>query len=59
MPPHMEISPYQFETVNSFTYLGSEFNCKNDASAKIKKKLILSASRCFQGLKKHFKSQLI
>jgi hypothetical protein len=26
---------------------------------RLKKKLILSASRCFQGLRKHFKSQLI
>jgi hypothetical protein len=55
---HIEIGPYQSETVHSFTYLGSEVNCKNDVSAEIKKR-ILSANKCFRGLRKHFKSQLI
>jgi 4-hydroxy-L-threonine phosphate dehydrogenase PdxA len=55
---HIEIGSYQFETVHSFTYLGSEVNCKNDVSAEIKKKYILSANRCFHGRRKHFKSQL-
>jgi tRNA splicing ligase len=40
------------------TYLGSEVNCKNDISAEIKKH-ILSANRCFHGLRKRFKSHLI
>jgi hypothetical protein len=49
--------PYPFETVHSFTYVGSEVNCKNDVSAEIKN--IFSANRCFHGLRKHFKSQVI
>jgi hypothetical protein len=49
IPSHIEIGPYHFEIVHSFTYLGSEVNCKND----------VSANRCFHGLRKHFKSQLI
>jgi hypothetical protein len=28
-PVHTEIGSYKFETVCSFTYLGSEVNCKN------------------------------
>jgi hypothetical protein len=58
IPPHIEIGPYQFETVHSFTYLGYEVNCKNDVSAEIKK-CILSAKTCIDGLKEHLKSQLI
>jgi hypothetical protein len=30
--PCIEIGPYQFETVHSFTYVGYEVNCKNDVS---------------------------
>jgi hypothetical protein len=58
IPSHIEFGPYQFETMHSFTYLGSEVNCKNDLSAEIKKH-ILSAYRCFHGLTKLVKSQLI
>jgi hypothetical protein len=58
IPSHIEIGPYQFETVRNITYLGFEVNCKNNVSAEIKKP-ILSASRCFHRLRKHFKSQLI
>jgi hypothetical protein len=36
-PVHIEIGWYKFETVCSFTYLGSEVNCKNDSSDEIKK----------------------
>jgi hypothetical protein len=35
-PIHIEIGSYKCETVCSFTYLGSEVNCKNDISDEIK-----------------------
>jgi hypothetical protein len=57
-PSHIEIGSCKFEIVHSFTCLGSEFNCKNNTSAEIQKR-ILSASRCFHGLRKHLKSHLI
>jgi sorting nexin-29 len=57
-PTYLEIGPYKFETVYSFTYLGSEVNYKNGISVDIQKR-ILSANRCFHGLRKHLKSHLI
>jgi hypothetical protein len=57
-PIHIEIGSYKFETVCSFTYLGSEVNCKNDISDEIKT-LVLAANKCLRGLRKHLKSQLI
>jgi hypothetical protein len=57
-PPLIENDSYKFETVHNFTYFGSEVNCKNDISPEIKKR-ILSAGRCFYGLKKHLMSKLI
>jgi hypothetical protein len=57
-PTYLEIFPYKFETVYSFTYLGSEVNYKNNISVNIQKR-ILSANRCFHGLRKHLKSHLI
>ena len=29
-PNYLEVGPYKFQVVHSFTYLGSDFNCKND-----------------------------
>jgi hypothetical protein len=57
-PTYLEIGPYKFETVYSFTYLGSEVNYKNYISVYIQKR-ILSANRRFRGLIKHLKSHLI
>jgi sorting nexin-29 len=51
-PTYLEISSYKFETVYSFRYLGSEVNYKNYISVDIQK-CILSADRCFHGLRKH------
>jgi sorting nexin-29 len=34
---HIEIGSYKFETVCSFTYIGSEVNCKNGITDEIKK----------------------
>jgi hypothetical protein len=55
---HIETGSYKFEVVHSFTFLGSEVNCKNDISDEIKKR-VLSANRCLHGLRKYIKSQLI
>jgi hypothetical protein len=58
IPSHIEIDSYRFETVHSFTYLGSEVNCKNDMSVEIRKR-ILAANKCFHRLRTHFRSHLI
>jgi hypothetical protein len=55
---HIETGSYKFETVCSFTYLGSEVNCKNDIIDEIKKH-VLAANKCLHCLRKHLKSQLI
>jgi hypothetical protein len=39
-PVHIEIGSYKCETVCSFTFLGSEVNCKNDISDEIKKRVL-------------------
>jgi hypothetical protein len=56
-PHYLEIGPYKFQVVHSFTYLGSDVNCNNDISAEIQKR-ILAANRCFHGLRKHLRSHL-
>ena len=56
-PHHLEVGPYKFQVVHSFTYLGSEVNCNNDISAEIHKR-ILAANRCFHGLRMHLRSHL-
>jgi len=55
--PHcLEVGPYKFQDVHSFTYLGSDVIC-NNISAEIQKP-ILAANRCFHGLRKHLRSHL-
>jgi sorting nexin-29 len=44
-----------FETVQSFTYLGSLINVNNDNYVEIKK-IILLANKGFYGLKRRFRS---
>ena len=56
-PHYLEVGPYKFQVVHSFTYLGSDVNCNNDISAEIQKR-ILAANRCFHRLKKHLRSHL-
>jgi hypothetical protein len=53
-PTYLQVGPYKFEIVYSFTYLGSEVSYKNDIH-----KRTLSANRCFHGFRKHLKSHLI
>jgi len=55
-PHYLEVGPYKFQVVHSFTYLGSDVNCNND-NAEIQK-CILAANRCFHGLRKHPSSHL-
>jgi hypothetical protein len=57
-PVHTKIGSYKFETVCSFTYLGSELNCKNDISNEIKKH-VMAANKCLHGLGKHLESWVI
>jgi hypothetical protein len=52
---YLEVGPYKFQVVHSFTYLGPDVNCKNDISAGIQKR-ILTANRYFYGLRKHLRS---
>ena len=54
----IEIGTYKFQTVNNFIYLGSEVNSSNDIKNEIQKR-ILSANRCFYGLRTYLKSCLI
>jgi len=56
-PYYLEVGPYKFQVVHSFTYLGSDVNCNNDISAEIQKR-ILAANRCSHGLRKHLRSHL-
>jgi sorting nexin-29 len=50
-PKHFQIENFNFETVQSFTYLGSLINVNNDNSAEIKKRILL-ANKSFYGLKR-------
>ena len=56
-PQYLDVGPYKFQAVHSFTYLGSEVNCNNDISAEIQKH-ILAANRCFHRLRKNLISHL-
>jgi hypothetical protein len=49
-PVHIEIGSYEFETVCSFTYLGSEVKCKNDISDEIKKCVLVAKINASMGL---------
>lgn len=55
---HLKIGGHSFEVVDSFTYLGSEINNRNDVTAEIRKR-ITAANRCFYGLRKFLRSNVI
>jgi hypothetical protein len=57
-PQHCQIGNSNFESVQSFTYLGSLINANNDNSAEIKKR-ILWGNKSFYGLRRQFRSQLL
>jgi len=56
-PHYLEVGPYKFQVVHSFTYLGSDVNCNNDIGAEIQKRII-AVNMCFYGLRKHLRSSL-
>ncbi|PRD29785.1 UNVERIFIED_CONTAM: hypothetical protein NCL1_28358 [Trichonephila clavipes] len=49
---------YNFEVVDSFTYLGEEINNRNDCTIEIQK-IITISNRCLNGIRKYMKSNLI
>jgi hypothetical protein len=55
-PKHFQIERFNFETVQSFTHLGSLLDVNNDNSVEIRK-IILLANKCFCGLKIQFRCQ--
>jgi len=55
---YFQIKNFNFEAVQSFTYLGSLINVNNDNSAEIKKR-ILMANKGFYGLKRQFRSPFL
>jgi hypothetical protein len=56
-PHYLNAGLYKFQIVYSFTYLRSDVNCNNDIGVEIQK-LILVATRCFYGLRKHMSFHL-
>jgi hypothetical protein len=57
-PKQFQIEKFSFETVQSFTYLGSLLDVNNDNSVKIRKRILL-ANKCFYALKRKFRSQFL
>ncbi|GFU95003.1 putative endonuclease-reverse transcriptase [Trichonephila clavipes] len=55
---YFKIEEYSFEVVDSFTYLGSEINNRNDCTTEIQKRITM-AIRCLNGIQKYMKSNLI
>ena len=55
---YFQIKNFNFETVQSFTYLDSLINVNNDTSAEIKKRILI-ANKGFYGLKRQFRSQFL
>jgi hypothetical protein len=56
-PKYFQIEK-KFDTVQSFTYLGSLIDANNDITAKIKKRILL-ADKGFYGLKRQFRSRFL
>jgi hypothetical protein len=50
-PHYLDVGPYKFQVVHSFTYLGSDVNCNNDISAEIQK-TYSSCKKVFSGTEK-------
>ncbi|GFU64544.1 putative endonuclease-reverse transcriptase [Trichonephila clavipes] len=46
---YFKIEEYSFEVVDSFTYLGSEINNRNDCTTEIQKRITM-ANRCLNGI---------
>jgi hypothetical protein len=57
-PNYCQIGNFNFESVQSFTYLGSLIKANNDNSAEIKKR-VLWVNKSFYGLRRQFRSQFL
>jgi len=55
---YFQIKNFNFEAVQSFTYLGSLTNVNNDNSAEIKKRILMT-NKGFYGLKRQFRSPFL
>jgi len=55
---YFQIKNFNFETVHSFTYLGSLINVNDDSSVEIKKRILMANKGCY-GLKRQFRSQFL
>jgi hypothetical protein len=54
----LKAGEYQFEQVESFTYLGTTVSTQNTVREEIKTR-IMAANRSYFGLQKHLKYQLL
>jgi hypothetical protein len=57
-PLILEIGPYTFEHVHTFTYLGTKINKENDITEEVWNRIAV-ANRCYFSLQKHFKSNFM
>jgi hypothetical protein len=57
-PLILEIGPYTFEHVHTFTSLGTKINKENDITKEVRNRIAV-ANRCYFRLQKHFKSNFI
>jgi hypothetical protein len=57
-PLILEIGPYTFEHVHTFTYLGSKISKENDITEEVQN-TIAAANRCYFSLQQHLKSNFI
>jgi hypothetical protein len=55
---YFQTEKFNFETVQSFTYLGSVVGVNNDNSVEIRKSILLG-NKYFYGLKRQFRTQLL
>ena len=55
---YFQIKNFNFEAVQSFTYLGTLINVNNDNSAEIKKRIVM-ANKGLYGLKRQLRSQFL
>jgi hypothetical protein len=57
-PLILEIGPYTFEHVHTFTYLVKKIKKENDVTEEVRNR-ITKANKCYFMLQKHFKSNFI
>lgn len=58
LPMSIPIGRYTFESVDHFTYLGSQVNINNNITAEIACRIV-AANRCYFGLKRQLCSRLV